>query len=376
MTRFSDSLRAPRMFTPKAKHVVGVFTGEGVGPEIVPVTVELLEMLRDASDRDIEIRTGGLIGYEAEAAHGASLTDESIRFAEEIFAQNGTLFCGPGGGRFVYELRRVFDLFCKFTPIEPLPELRAAGVVREAATAATNIVVVRENSGGIYQGEWGQEGTVAWHSFGYEEAAVRRIIDVALNLAEARRGRLHTVLKPGGVPSVTKLWRGVAEELAKGRGVEVIEHEVDNAAYQIVANPAQYDVIVTPNLFGDVIGDCGSLLLASRGLSYSGNFNAQGNGVYQTAHGAARDIAGKGVANPSAQILSLGMMLRESFDWEQADQWLRNALRATYRQGLCTADVAMPGHRIVDTEEFGNAVKRHLAAILEGKAHENRAAAG
>ena len=124
-----------------------------------------------------------------------------------MFDQGGALFCGPGGDRFVYELRRRFNLYCKFTPLEPLPELRAAGAVRPEIAAATDIVAVRENMGGIYQGVWEEEGgdgaRVARHRFDYHEADVRRIMAVALSLAATRRGHVHVVLKPGGIPSIS-----------------------------------------------------------------------------------------------------------------------------------------------------------------------------
>jgi 3-isopropylmalate dehydrogenase len=134
--------------------------------------------------------------------------------------------------------------------------------------------------------------------------------------------------------------------------------------FQLIANPAQFDVVLSPNMFGDVLADCAALLLASRGLSYSGNFNDGGNAVYQTGHGAARDIAGKDVANPIGQILSLGMMLRESFCWPEADAALRQSVRETLRQGHCTGDIAMPGHQAVGTAEFGRRVQANLERLL------------
>lgn len=253
--------------------------------------------------------------------------------------------------------------------MEPLPELRQAGVVRSATLASANIIAVRENSGGIYQGEWDSQastegGRSASHRFSYNEAMVRRILSVAMRLAQSRRQRLHVILKPGGVPSISELWQACAMAMAKDFEIELFEQEIDNAVYQMIANPAQFDVIVSPNMFGDVLADCGSLLLGSRGLSYSGNFNDNGNAVYQTGHGAARDLAGKGVANPTGQIFSLGMMLRESFDWPEADAALRHAVRRTIAEGLCTGDTPMPGHKVVGTEDFAKAIERNLEEYL------------
>jgi 3-isopropylmalate dehydrogenase len=173
------------------------------------------------------------------------------------------------------------------------------------------------------------------------------------------------VLKPGGIPSISSMWRRIAQEMVHETGIELAELEIDNAVFQLIANPGQFDVVLSPNMFGDVLADCAALLLASRGLSYSGNFNDAGNGVYQTGHGAARDIAGKDIANPIGQILSLGMMLRESFCWPEADAALRQAVRETLAQGKCTGDTAMPGHEAVGTAEFGRLVKANLERLLE-----------
>jgi 3-isopropylmalate dehydrogenase len=291
-----------------------------------------------------------------------------IEFAGSLFDRQGALFCGPGGDRFVYEIRRQFDLYCKFTPIEPLVELRDAGQVRPEVVASADIIAIREGMGGIYQGSWEEievEGDrVASHRFEYRESMVRRIVDVAINLASRRRGQIHVVLKPGGIPSISSMWRRIAQEMTSEAGIALAELEIDNAVFQLIANPGQFDVVLSPNMFGDVLADCAALLLASRGLSYSGNFNDRGNGVYQTGHGAARDIAGKDVANPIGQILSLGMMLRESFCWPEADAALRQAVRETLRQGKCTGDIAMPGHEVVGTAEFGRLVRANLERLL------------
>jgi 3-isopropylmalate dehydrogenase len=371
--RLSETLGVPcAPFDPAKVHHVGVFLGEGVGAEVVPVAMRMLGLLAGHCDRRFELHEGGLIGLPAKAIHGTSLSGEVTSFAEDLFAKGGAMFCGPGGDRFVYELRRQFNLYCKFTPLEPLPELRNAGSVRPEVAAATDIIAVRENMGGIYQGVWEEEGEpgsrIARHRFDYREADVRRIMGVALDLAATRRGHVHVVLKPGGIPSISSLWRSVAEEMARDAGIALGELEIDNAVYQLIADPGQFDVLVSPNMFGDVLADCGSLLLASRGLSYSGNFSDLGHAVYQTGHGAARDIAGKDIANPIGQIFSLGMMLRETFCWPEADSALRQAVRATLRGGITTGDLAMPAQRVVGTAEFGDAVAANLERLLVGQA--------
>jgi 3-isopropylmalate dehydrogenase len=362
----------PDNFDASAIHNIGVLVGEGVGVEVVPAALELLEILQKHTARKFVLHYGGAIGADAKKVCGSGLSSEVIDFTKDIFSKNGALFCGPGGERFVYEMRKEFDLFCKFTPLEPFEELSDAGVVKKQTVLDTDIIAVRENSGGIYQGSWSSTKDdngeiVASHSFLYTKSMVERVLQVAMELASRRRKRVHIVLKPGGVPTITELWRECADEMLKQYDIKLFEHEIDNAVYQMIANPAQFDVIVSPNLFGDVLADCGSLLLSSRGLSYSGNFNDNGNAVYQTGHGAAKDIAGKGIANPIGQILSLGMMLRESFCWGEADIALREALRATLREKICTRDIIVPGAEIVGTQVFTDNVKFNLQKYLEGK---------
>ncbi len=356
---------------PARKAVIGVLPGEGVGSEVIPVTLALLEQLMARTSRRFELRRGGDIGKAALAAHGSSLTGEVVEFCRDAFADGGAILCGPGGDRFVYELRARFDLFCKFTPLRPCPALRDTGVLRPTALAGVDIVAVRENVGGLYFGEWGQRrdeagGSTAYHHFAYEERDVERILRVAVNLARQRRGRLCVTVKRGGVPSISALWEKKARQLAELHEVEVAIMEIDNAAYQLIADARQFDVVVSPNMFGDVLADCGALLLASRGMSFSGNFGAAGHAVYQTGHGAAHDIAGADVANPIGQIHSLAMLLRESLAWPKAADALETAVATTLAQGYRTRDIAAADSRVVGTRELGRHIGAALAEQLEG----------
>jgi 3-isopropylmalate dehydrogenase len=360
----------PEPPVPLARHLVGALPGEGVGPDLVALALRALEPIAAATGTRFEVRTGGAIGTTALRHHGRCLTDEVAGFCSEVFSDGGAVFCGAGGGRFVYELRSRFDLFCKFTPIAPLPALRDAGPLRPEILEGTDIVAVRENVGGLYSGTW-STGTdaagcpVAHHSFSYAQDAVDRILDVAARVATARSGRLTVVTKPGGVPAISELWEDRARALGHpGLRLELLE--VDNAAYQIAANPRRFDVIAAPNMFGDVIADCGALLLASRGMSFSGNFGPGGRAVYQTGHGAAYDIAGSGLANPCGQLNALAMMLRESFGLAGAADALLAAIAATLAEGFRTPDIAGPTSRVVGTAELGDrilaALPHHLSA--------------
>ncbi|MCW5591119.1 MAG: hypothetical protein KIS74_03375 [Burkholderiales bacterium] len=344
--------------------VIGVLAGEGIGPEVVRVALEVLEALAGAAGVRLDVRHGGAIGAEARRLTGRSLTQDTARFCEEVFAAGGALFCGPGGARFVYELRKRFDLFCKFTPLAPMPGLEDAGALRPERLAGVDIVAVRENVGGLYFGEGGREAdasgrATAFQRFAYREDQVDRILGVAARLAARRRGELAVVIKREGVPAISELWLEGIERL-DGRGIRIEVLDIDNAVYQLVARAQRFDVIVSSNMFGDVLADCGALLLGSRGLSYSGNFGPPGRAVFQTGHGAAHDIEGTGTANPSGQILSAAMMLEESFGWVEGARRVRASLAAVLGRGLRTADVAGHGHRVVGTREFGAAVRDAL----------------
>lgn len=353
-------------------HVIGILSGEGVGPEVVGVAQNLLQLLAQHTNRRFDIRIGGLIGSEAQRVHGKNLTDEVIGFSEQVFAQQGALFCGPGGGRFVYDLRVRFDLYCKLTPLRPMQALRESGVMRPEHLHDIDILAVRENIGGLYQGVWSESvdedgRRVSSQSFSYSEYQVDRILRIALRLAASRRGRLALVLKPGGVPTISRMWSERAVVLNQEYGVEIQELEIDNAVYQLIANPRQFDVLVSPNMFGDVLADCGSLLLGSRGMSFSGNFSGQGAAVYQTGHGAARDLAGSDCANPIGQLLSLAMLLRESFDWRAGADLLLLAIEQTFNAGFRTRDIISPGREVLGTRAMGEEIERRLGLLLHNR---------
>ena len=271
------------------RFVIGVLPGEGVGSELISVVRDLLHVVARHWQLDFEFRTGSAIGTEAEKDHGVALTQEVIDFCESLFADGGALLCGPGGSRFVYDLRARFDLFCKITPIQPIAALQDTGVLKPAAVESVDMLVVRENVGGLYfdQGQLSEDG--ATHSFRYSNKDVQRILEVAIRLAQLRRGRLALAVKPGAVKAVSQLWMDAFEGLTSGQGLSTTVLEIDNAAYQIIAAAPEFDVVVAPNMFGDILSDGAALLLSSRGLSFSGNFASSGAAVYQTGHGADQE---------------------------------------------------------------------------------------
>ncbi len=354
--------------SPADPFVVGYFVGEGIGAEIVPPALELLEAVCEKFGRKIDCRKGGLIGKPAIVKAGKALTDEAIDFCSEIFSRQGAILCGPGGSRFVYELRARFDLYCKFTPLVPSPALKDTGCLRESHLEDVDILAVRENTGGLYFGESAaatdEKGDkLVSHRFGYRASQVQRILASACIAAGKRRGKLCVTTKPGGIPSISELWQDCAHQVCRDARIDLTVLEIDNAVYQLIANPRAFDVVVSPNMFGDVLADAGALLLGSRGMSYSGNFGAGGKAVYQTAHGAAYDLAGSDRANPVGQILSVALMLRESLGLPEAANLVIRSVDAVLDRGFRTADIASGKSVVVGTKEMS---KRILETVIAG----------
>ncbi|NNC89422.1 MAG: 3-isopropylmalate dehydrogenase, partial [Akkermansiaceae bacterium] len=299
---------------------------------------------------------------------GADLSSEVEGFCEDIFSRQGAVLCGPGGGRFVYDLRARFDLFCKLTPVTPLPALADAGVMKASARRDVDLVVVRENAGGLYFGEGAQRGAgperSADHRFAYREDEVARILEVAMRLAAARRGKIMLALKPGGVPAISALWQNCFQRVSAEHRVEAAVLEIDNAVYQVLEKAREFDVVVAPNMFADVLSDACSLLLGSRGMSFSGNFSARGHAVFQTGHGAAHDLAGKDEANPIGQVLSVAMMLRESFGLDREAAAIEAAVVRTVGAGWRTRDIAGRDSTVVGTREMGRRICSELERLL------------
>ena len=349
----------------KPPFLIGVLEGEGVGPEVVRASLQVLSALESGGSPRFEIRRGGAIGLEAEARAGTPLSRELELFCDEVFSRGGAILAGAGGGRFVYELRRRFDLFCKIVPLRVCEELIAENRLKRQTVEGVDIVLIREGSAGVYQGTWGfehsAEGRRATHSFAYSEAQVRRVVEAAARIAAARLRKLLVVVKDGGMPSVSELWRECGSAAAREAGVACSFANVDLAAYLLIQHARDLDVVVAPNLFGDVLADLGAVLLGGRALSFSGNFSAAGAAVYQTNHGGALDLAGTDRANPVGQIFSAAMLLRESFGLAGDAARIEDAVARVWRAGWRTADLAGSGHRVVGCREMGELVCEALA---------------
>jgi len=362
--RRSSSLEA--LVTP----VIGVLPGEGIGPDMLEAALMVLAAVKSVSELKATIETGGPIGLEAEATDGRPLSDQVIEFCTDIFSRRGAILAGPGGGRFVYDLRREFDLYCKFSPLKPHPQLDDSGHIRTHFLESIDIMIVRDNVAGLYLGrsdvsDSPTEGKCVAHQFSYTEVQVRRLIEAGARLAASRSRKVTVVVKASGLPQISELWSDVTAEVCEQLGVEYVLMDADHCAYQLIQNPQQFDVLIAANMLGDILADLGAVLLGSRGLSFSGNFSPNGDAVYQTNHGSAYDLMGQDRANPVAQIFALAMMLRQSFHLEDQAEQIEHAVAHVWKQGWRTEDLAMPNHRVVGTREFAALI----ADAIAGRTH-------
>jgi len=335
---------------------------------LIASCVEVLKALEVRFGHTFECRYGGAIGTEAEKRHGEALSEEVIRFCEDIFACGAPILAGAGGGRFVYDIRRVFDLFYKVNPLCGFPEL----VPRRNPRAEFDVLVLRENIGGLYQGVAEEfdtpRGLAMRYTLTHTAHDVHRFLEVAFRLATQRRGRLDLVLKPGGLPDLTRFWVREAEQIADDYRCEWSVLEVDYAAYRLVREPESFDVLAAPNCFGDILADLGGCLGGSRGLTYGASFSSTGAAVYQTNHGAAHDLTGTDRANPVGQMLSLAYLLRESLNLPRCAAAIEQAIRATWAAGYVTADLSDTGGRVISTTEMTRRIADRIvnhAAVRE-----------
>jgi 3-isopropylmalate dehydrogenase len=366
--RWLDCIAEPHTHQPPAP-LIAALPGEGIGREVVNAALDVLRSLEEAGGTPVEIEMGGPIGHPAEAETGSAFPEEVARFCEATLGRGGAILTGPGGGRYVYDLRRRLDLFLKLVPVSSTLGLGGASPLRPDLIRDLDLLLVRENLGGIYQGRSDasadEDGNrVVRHEFEASEAHLARFLGAAARLAARRRGHLTVVLKQGGTPTLADLWRSAGLAAASAAAVDVSFVDVDLMAYELIRRPHDFDVIAASNLAGDVLSDLTALLVGSRGLSFSANFSPRGHGAYQTNHGAAHDIAESDVANPVGQILSLAMLLRESLGLEREARAIEGGIRAAWDDGLRTADVAGRGERAIGTREMAGRIADAAAAQL------------
>ena len=352
---------------------IAVLPGDGIGPEITEQACRVLRALA-ADGLNVEFEHGAVGGAGFDAA-GDPLPEATLKLAESADA---ILFGAVGAPKYdtlprpqrpeqgLLRLRKHFDLFANLRPAIVYPELASASTLRPEVVAGLDILILRELTGDIY---FGQPRGVRTNEAGeregfdtmrYTEGEIRRIAHSAFQAAR-KRGRKVCSVDKANVLETTQFWRDVVTEVHKDYQDVALSHMyVDNAAMQLVRNPRQFDVIVTGNMFGDILSDEASMLTGSIGMLPSASLNAKNFGMYEPIHGSAPDIAGKGVANPLATILSAAMMLRYSLDQEAAALRIEQAVRKVLAQGHRTADIAQAGEKVIGTVAMGDAV---LAAL-------------
>jgi 3-isopropylmalate dehydrogenase len=347
-----------------------ILPGDGIGPEIVSEAVKVLACLRDDFGLNVEMDEA-LVGGAAIDAAGEPLPASTLAMAREADA---VLLGAVGGPKWeslpiakrpekgLLGLRSGLGLFANLRPAILYSQLADASTLRPEVVSGLDIMIVRELTGGIYFGQprgvhRREDGErVGVNTLTYSESEIRRICRVAFETARKRSGRVCSVDK-ANVLECTELWREVATEVgAEYPDVALTHMYVDNAAMQLVRAPKQFDVMVTTNMFGDILSDAAAMLTGSIGMLPSASLNERGRGMYEPIHGSAPDIAGKGVANPLATILSVAMMLRYSLDAADEAERIEAAVVRVLDAGLRTADILSAGKRQVGTAEMGDAV--------------------
>nr|WP_067289775.1 3-isopropylmalate dehydrogenase [Marinobacterium profundum] len=354
-----------------------ILPGDGIGPEIVREARKVLSCVNSQFDLGLEIDEQ-LVGGAAIDATGKPLPDETLVAAR---AADAILLGAVGGPKWdaipdfairpekgLLGIRSALGLFGNLRPAILYPQLAHASSLKPEVVAGLDILIVRELTGGIYFGQPRgvriKDGGVreGFNTYVYDENEIRRIGRVAFEAARARNKRLCSVDK-ANVLEVTVLWREVMIELsAEYPDVELSHMYVDNAAMQLVRAPKQFDVMVTGNMFGDILSDAAAMLTGSIGMLPSASLDVNGKGMYEPCHGSAPDIAGQGIANPLATILSVAMMLRYSLAAPEAADKIEAAVSQVLDQNLRTADIMSAGMQAVSTSEMGDAVLRALNA--------------
>ncbi|MDY0147875.1 3-isopropylmalate dehydrogenase [Halothiobacillus sp.] len=346
-----------------------VLPGDGIGPEITEQAVRVLKAVSKGSDLTLNF-VDGVIGGAAYDAAGHPFPEETRKAA---MAADAVLLGAVGGPQYdnldrplrpergLLGIRSAMGLFANLRPAILYPQLADSSSLKPEVVAGLDILIVRELTGGVYFGQprgirevdGQREGFNTMH---YNEAEIERIGRVAFEAAMQRNKKVCSVDK-ANVLETSELWREVMIRVAKDYPqVELTHMYVDNAAMQLVRWPKQFDVMVTENLFGDILSDQASMLTGSIGMLPSASLNDKGQGLYEPSHGSAPDIAGKGIANPLATILSAAMLLRYSFGRGDLADKIETAVSHVLDQGLRTADICTPQDRKVSTMQMGDAV--------------------
>lgn len=354
---------------------IAVLAGDGIGPEVTAQAVKALRALA-ANGPQFEF-TEAAIGDAAYDTVGDPLPDATAALAERadavLFGAAGTYESDlrppeARGGHALLRLRKRMDLFANFRPVFAFPELLGASTLRREVIEGVDLVVLRELTGDIYFGQprgVHVEGSerIGINTMRYTESEIRRVAHAGFKAARGRRKKLCSVDK-ANVLETSALWREIVTDVGRDYpDVELTHQYVDAASMLLIRKPRDFDVIVTGNIFGDILSDAAAMLTGSIGMLPSASLNAAGQGLYEPVHGSAPDIAGKDIANPIASILSAAMMLRHSLHQAAMADRMEQAVRRVLAEGLRTADIMEPGATLVGTEAMGEAVARELSRM-------------
>ena len=354
----------------KKSGTVAVLPGDGIGHEVTAQAIRVIDKLNSDFSTGLECTTAP-VGGTAYDLHGHPLPPETL----ELARQSDAVLLGAVGGpqwekiarehrpeRALLSLRSELQLFSNLRPALLFPELASASTLKPEVVSGLDIMIVRELTGGIYFGEpramtTDEDGTrIGYNTMVYREPEIRRIAHSAFQVAQQRDKRVCSVDK-ANVMEVSELWREIVTDVSGDYPeVELSHMYIDNACMQLVRAPKQFDVIVTTNLFGDILSDAASMLTGSIGMLPSASLDANKKGMYEPVHGSAPDIAGQNLANPLATILSVAMMLRTTFENSSDAERIENAVKNVLANGLRTADIAHAGENYIGTSEMGDAV--------------------
>jgi len=364
-----------------------VLPGDGIGPEVVHETLRLVDWMAKRRSVSFDV-TEGLVGGAAYDEHGTPLADETL--ADAVHA-DAVLFGAVGGPKYddlpfeqkpergLLRLRKEMDLFANLRPAMVFPSMAKQSSLKEELVAGLDIMILRELTGGVYfcepRGiETLPDGTErGFDTQAYTTPEIQRVGRVAFDLARKRNSKVTSVEKANVMMSGV-LWRRVMGALheAEGEGLELEHMYADNCAMQLVRNPKQFDVIVTDNLFGDLLSDCAAMLTGSLGMLPSASLAAEDpttgkrHALYEPVHGSAPDITGKSLANPIAEMLSFAMLLRYSFDMGEDADLIEKAIDNVLASGIRTADIMSPGMAKVSTSTMTESILKELDKLHLG----------
>lgn len=349
---------------------ITVLPGDGIGPEIVAASVRVLKAIGKKYNHDFQLAYAA-IGGAAIDQFNNPLPDETI----DVCKQSDAILLGAVGGpkwdnnspelrpeKGLLKIRKTFDLFANLRPVKAFPALLDSSPLKREVAENVDLMIVRELTGGIYFGEKKREGDTASDLNIYSREEIERIVDNAFEMARLRRGKLCSVDK-ANVLETSRLWREIVEEKKKQYPDVEVEHNlVDSVAMKLITNPGHYDVVVTDNMFGDILSDEASVITGSLGVLASASLRSDNFGLYEPIHGSAPDIAGLGIANPAATILSVAMMLQYSFGMKEEAAEIERAVDAVFEAGYFTTDLATDKEKALSTDEWTDKVIEQIDA--------------